>query len=374
MRAMKNVRIGVIGAGMIGVRHAEHVLAIPRAKLAAICARSAGRKAVADRLGAPFFTDAKAMIRSGTCDAVLIATPHDSHVALGIAALHAGLHVLVEKPIGVHVGEARKLVAVAARRKKQVFAAMFQQRLQPSSQLLRELVRGGKLGELQRVHWTVTDWFRGDAYYRSAPWRGTWAGEGGGVLLNQCPHQLDLWWWLFGQPDRVHGVCGFGRRHRIEVEDEATAIFEYESGLTGMFSTSTGEAPGVNRLEIAGTKGLAVLEKGTLTVSRNETPSDRFCRTTKDGFTKPASATETHAPAALEFPHRELIRDFVDAILERRAPIAPAAEGLHSLELANAIVLSADRGAPVDLPLAGTAYPRFLAARRKVTRTATGPS
>ena len=360
---MNNVRIGLIGAGMIGVRHAEHILNIPRATLTAVCSRSPDRRAVATRFRAEFFTDAEALMKSGRCDAVLIATPHDSHVPLGIAALNAGLHVLVEKPIAVHVGEARRLVAAAARRKRQVCAAMFQQRLLPSSVLIRDVVRGGKLGALQRVQWTVTDWFRGDAYYRSAPWRGTWTGEGGGVLLNQCPHQLDLWWWFFGQPERVHGVCGFGARHRIEVEDEATAIFEYGSGLTGIFTTSTGEAPGVNRLEIAGSKGLAVFEKGDLTVTLNEVPADRFCRTAKDGFAKPAAHTATLTPPAKDPPHRELIADFVDAILERRAPVAPVAEGLHSLELANAIVVSAARRAAVALPLAPTAYPRFLQSR-----------
>ncbi|MBM4156365.1 MAG: Gfo/Idh/MocA family oxidoreductase [Lentisphaerae bacterium] len=357
-RARREVRIGVVGVGIIGLAHADRVARTPRARLAALCSRNPAKASLAAERGCAFFTDHRELLRSGACDAVLVATPHYDHVPIGVDALNAGLHVLLEKPVAVDLAGAQRLAAAAAGRRRLVAAVMFQMRTDPRFVRLRDLLLRGRLGTLQRVTWILTDWFRPDAYYASAPWRGTWAGEGGGVLVNQCPHQLDLLGWLFGPPERVQAVCGFGRRHAIEVEDEVTAVLEYPGGCTGTFITSTGEAPGTNRLEIAGTRGRAVLEGSSLVVTTNATPSDEYCRNGAELFGRPAvqAAASTLEPAAA--PHEAVIRNFVDAILGEVPPVAPLADGVRQVELANAMLYSAVRGRAVSLPLDAKAFGR----------------
>ncbi len=271
---MKSVSLGIIGTGQRGRAHARMLLdgEIPGCALSAVC--DVVPAATQPFPGIPTFCSLAEMIASESCDAVLIATPHYSHTFLGIEALEAGLHVLVEKPISVHKADCERLLA-AHRSKKQVFAAMFNQRTDPYYQKVRDLVRGGELGKIQRINWIITDWFRPEAYYASGGWRATWAGEGGGVLLNQCPHNLDLFQWIFGMPQRVRGFCQFGRHHEIEVEDEVTAYFEYDDGKTGVFITSTGEAPGTNRLEITGDQGKLVMEGDSLRLHPERNRSEK---------------------------------------------------------------------------------------------------
>ncbi|OQW96841.1 MAG: hypothetical protein BWK77_03455 [Verrucomicrobia bacterium A1] len=366
-RARREVRIGVIGAGLIGLAHADRVARTPRARLAALCARDPAKADLASARGCAYFTDHRDLLRSGTCDAVLVATPHYAHVPIGLDALRAGLHVLLEKPVAVDLAGAQSLAAAHARRRRQVCAVMFQMRTDPRFLRLRSLLQRGRLGTLQRMTWILTDWFRPSSYYASAKWRGTWEGEGGGVLVNQCPHQLDLLGWLFGPPDRVRAVCGFGRRHDIEVEDEATAVLEYPGGMTGTFITSTGEAPGTNRLEIAGTLGRMVLEGAALAVTTNETPSDEYCRRGTDlfGCPKTTEAVISAAPAAPL--HETVIRNFVAAILDGVPPVAPLEDGVRQVELANAMLLSSLRDRPVSLPLDAAAFGRRL---RELVRAA----
>ncbi len=263
----------------MGAHHARTVATglVPGCTLAAVADTNERRTAEFPDL--PSFSDGRALIRSGHADAVLIATPHYSHVPLGVAALAAGLHVLMEKPIAVDVTGARRLLA-AHKDPDQIFAAMFNQRTDPHYQKVRELVRSGELGALHRISWTITDWFRTHAYYASSPWRATWAGEGGGVLINQCVHNLDLFVWMFGQPARVRSLCQLGRFHDIEVEDNVAAIFEFADRTLATFNTSTGEAPGTNRLEVAAERGRLVLEDNRLTLERNERPATEFSRTT----------------------------------------------------------------------------------------------
>ncbi|MDD5351134.1 MAG: Gfo/Idh/MocA family oxidoreductase, partial [Chthoniobacteraceae bacterium] len=246
---MNPIRFGIAGLGNMGGIHARSLLEgqIPRAVLAAVADPVADLTPFA---GAKPFRSTEEMIASGEIDAILIATPHFAHVPLGIAALERGLHVLVEKPISVDKAAAQSLLA-AHTNPAQVFGAMFNQRTDPHFRKIRELIRNGELGAIRRVNWTITNWFRTDAYYNSGGWRATWSGEGGGVLLNQCPHNLDLFQWLFGMPAKVRAHCHFGRYHDIEVEDDVTAYLEYANGATASFITSTGEYPGTNRLEIA---------------------------------------------------------------------------------------------------------------------------
>ena len=365
---MKKVRLGIAGVGIMGSAHARSVMGggIARCELAGVCDRE---PSALERLGgsAKRFADCQEMIRSGEVDAILIATPHYDHTPIGIAALRQGLHVLVEKPISVHKADAERLIA-AHTNPKQVFAAMFNQRTDPHYRKIRRLITDGELGDLVRVSWIITTWFRSEAYYAGGAWRATWAGEGGGVLLNQCPHQLDLLQWLCGMPRRVTGFCSLGKRHAIEVEDEVTAFLEYANGATGVFVTSTGELPGTNRLEICGVRGKVVVEEDRIAFVRNEVPSDVYSRTTKESFKKP-DVWDVRIPVEGHGgQHKEVLQNFVDAILDGVPLIAPAREGLHSVELGNAMLFSSLLGKPVELPMDAKAYERRLKALARGSR------
>ena len=356
----KQVRLGIIGMGNIGQHHAAYLQAgkVPRCELVAVA------DAFPDKLGKykplAIYGDGEELIRSGKVDAVVIATPHYQHTTLGIAALDAGLHVMVEKPISAHKADAERLIAVAEAHREQVFAGMFQLRAEPRYLKIQRLIQGGDLGEIVRFNWIITDWFRTEAYYASGGWRATWKGEGGGVLLNQCLHNLDVVAWLLGTPARVRGFAQLGRFHDIEVEDNVTAYLEWPNRATGVFTTSTGEAPGTNRFEICGTRGKVVLENNRLTFTRNDADMLEFSRAAKLGFAKPEVwnvdiPIENH-PA----PHAALMQNFVEAILDGTPLIAPGAEGIASVELANAMLYSGLLGETLELPMDGRAFERKL--------------
>ncbi len=308
------------------------------------------------------FLSSSELIKSGEVDAVLIATPHYSHATIGIEALDAGLHVLMEKPLCVHKAVCERLLA-AHREKKQVFAVMFNQR--PYYRKLREMIRDNELGTIRRINWIVTHWFRTAVYYASSSWRATWGGEGGGVLLNQSPHQLDLWQWLFGMPSKVRAFCQFGRYHDIEVEDDVTAYFEYENGTTGVLITSTGEAPGTDRLEIAAENGRVTIENDRFHWTRNVVPMSKFSKEAPDGFAKPATSEVELPIAGHGGQHNEVLQNFVDAILSGECLIAPAEEGIHSVELANAMLFSSGTDTTVSLPIDARLFERWLAEKIK---------
>ena len=354
------VRIGVIGMGKMGSSHARKLAdgLVPRACLTAVCNRSA--EAMREFPGVAHFTDSAALIRSGTVDAVLIATPHFSHTPIAIDALDNGLHILLEKPVGVHKNECLRLIAAHEGRERLVFAAMFNQRTDPFYQEIRRLVRSGELGEVRRVNWIITNWFRTDAYYASGGWRATWRGEGGGVLLNQCPHNLDLMQWIFGMPASVRAFCRFGRYHDIEVEDDVTAYLEFPNGASGVFITTTGEAPGTNRLEIAAERGKLVYENDRLVLTRNEVETGIFSRTAVDGFGAPATTEEIIPVSGHGSQHVGIMENFVAAILDGGELLAPAVEGMHSVELANAMLHSTLTGETVTFPLDGDEFERQL--------------
>ena len=322
---MKNVRIGVIGLGNMGKYHADYLLQnkVNRCELAAVASSNPAKLEKYPALKQ--FSTGQDLIASGTVDAVLIATPHYSHTTLGIAAFQAGLHVMVEKPISVHKADCERLIAAAQAHPQLVFGAMFQLRTEPRYQKIKQLIEGGELGQLVRLNWIITDWFRTEAYYSSGGWRATWKGEGGGALLNQCPHQLDLLQWLAGMPGCVRGFCQFGRYHNIEVEDNVTLFMEYPNGATAVFITSTGEAPGTNRFEIAGDRGKLVLENGKLTFTRNEASMRDFSKTAKTGFARPSL---WHIDIPLEntpAQHATVMQNFVEAILDGAPLIVPGA-------------------------------------------------
>jgi predicted dehydrogenase len=337
---------------------------IPGCELAAVCDADPAR--LAPFGGIPAFATDRELLRSGSVDAVLIATPHYAHTTIGIAALKAGLHVLVEKPISVHVADARKLIR-AHTNPRQVFAAMFNQRTDPACIKVREMVLGGELGAIRRIQWTITDWFRSQAYYDSGGWRATWAGEGGGVLLNQGVHNLDLLHWIFGPPARVRAICRIGEHHDIEVEDDVSALLEYPNGATGVVVTSTGEAPGVNRLEISGERGRLTLEDKQLTFLRNEVETRVHSDTTREAYSPP-NHWKVEIPLKHAQPqggqHAAILRNFTNAILHGEPLIAPASEGLGSVELINAMLLSAHEDRAVALPVSPSRYSAFL--RRRI--------
>ena len=352
---MKTVRLGIIGMGNMGKYHAGYLLKneISRCELTAVCSPNADAPESSRPLR--IFRDGGELIRSGAVDAVLIATPHFQHTTLGVAAFENGIHALVEKPISSHKADAEKLIVAHQRRPELVFAGMFQQRVEPRYLKIRRLIKND-LGKIARVNWINTDWFRTGAYYASSGWRATWKGEGGGVLLNQCLHNLDMLQWLCGMPSSVRGFCQLGRFHEIEVEDNVTAYLEWPDGATGSFIGSTGEAPGANRLEIVGAKGTLVLENERLIFTRNAINMAEFSRGAKQGFTKPETTLETIPFENAAAPHAVVTQNFVNAILDGEPLLTPGEDGIHSVELANAILYSSLLGQTLPLPMDSAAW------------------
>ena len=356
---MDKVRIGIIGMGNIGKYHADYLAnkKVSRCELVAVCDPVAPLEKYKPL---KIFTDGEGLIQSGDVDAVIIATPHFQHTSLGISALNAGVHVMVEKPISSHKADAERLIAAAKKNPKVVFAGMFQLRTEPRYLKVQKLIQNGDLGEIVRINWINTDWYRTEAYYASGGWRATWKGEGGGVLLNQCLHNLDVMQWLVGMPKRLRGFCQIGRFHQIEVEDNVTAYMEWANGATGVFASSTGESPGTNRFEIAGTMGKLVLENNKLTFTRNETDMIKFSQTAKQGFVKPEIWNIEIPFDNAVVPHAIMVQNFVNAILDGEALIAPGADGIHSVEFANVMVYSSLIGQTVEMPMDGAAWEKKL--------------
>lgn len=356
---MDKVRLGVIGAGGMGGSHANRILKgeVPRCELVAIC--DINPEVFEKFPEQKHFKSSEELIRSGEVDAVVIATPHYGHTTIGIDALENGLHTLVEKPISVHKADAQRLIE-AHKNKEQVFSAMFNQRTDPKYRRIKKIIDSGELGEIRRTNWIITDWFRSEKYYRSGGWRATWEGEGGGVLLNQCPHQLDLFQWICGLPIRVTAIGGFGKYHNIEVEDDVTAIFEYENGATGVFITTTGEAPGTNRFEIVGDRGKIICENNKVTFIRTEEFVSEWSKTTEERFGKPQVWNCEIPTNGSGDQHKGILNNFTEAILDGKELIAPAREGIRSVELGNAMLYSLMTNQPVDIPIDSAAYEKKL--------------
>jgi predicted dehydrogenase len=353
---LENVKIGIIGIGNMGSSHSLYLNngEVPGAVLTAVCDQNPERlKWAKETLGEniQIFDNTEAFFEFGDLDAVIVATPHYDHPPLAIKALQKGLHVLVEKPVGVFTKNVRELNEVAKKSGK-VFGIMFNQRSNPLYQKLRDLVQSGELGEIKRTNWIITDWYRSQSYYDSGGWRATWAGEGGGVLANQDPHQLDLWQWTSGlMPKRVRAFCGFGKFHNIEVEDDVTAYVEYENGATGVFVTSTGDAPGTNRYEISGDRGKLVVEDGKLTFWRLRQSEREFNREYKGGFGEPECWKIDIPIKGVATQHKGITTNWVNAILHGTELIGPGVEGIKGLEISNAMHLSAWTDDWVDLPI-----------------------
>lgn len=354
MTEANSIRLGVIGLGNIARQHIAHIHgdAVSKCEITACCSSSAND--YSKQLAVPHFPDFRQLIDSGLCDAVLVATPGFSHFDIGLYALKAGLHVLMEKPIGLSVLEGETLLSHKGA--TQVFALMLNQRCDPLYAKMKSLIDQGELGDLVRCSWTMTNWFRPEVYFQVSNWRATWKGEGGGMLMNQCIHNLDIYQWLVGMPKNLIAQCSFGKFHDIEVEDEASCIMQFDQGATGTFIGSTGEAPGTNFLEIAGDKGKLSFDGKRLIQTINSTPVSEFNRETRDMFGMPEYSELDITPDRQVNQHALIIQNFCNAILEDEQLIAPASEGLNSLALANGMLLSTWTNQSVQFPIDSKTY------------------
>lgn len=373
---MEKIRYGIIGLGNQGSNYALKIFDGGKANdayVTAMCdnnpAKIANMKEKTANKDVVYFSDYKDMLDSGLCDAVLVEVPHYQHPEMVIECLKRGINVICDKPAGVYTKQVEEMNA-AAEKTDTKFAMMFNQRTNCLYRKMREIIAAGELGEIQRVNWIITNWYRTQSYYDGGSWRATWAGEGGGVLINQCPHQIDLVSWVIGkQPKYVNGFCQYGKWHDIEVEDEVTAYFEYDNGATGVFITTTGEAPGTNRFEVSGTKGKLLCENKKLIFVKNEVDSAEWSKTSADGFKKPASVTIEVETDGQNPQHAGIINNFTAHLLGREELFVDGKEGIRGVELMNAIELSGWRGgARVELPINGDEYLEELNAHRATSR------
>ncbi len=373
---MEQIRLGIIGIGGMGANHARIIAEgkVPALKLTAVADIMENRRAWAlKEYGGEVavFDEGSKLIESDACDAVLIATLHYIHPSLAIKALEHGLHVISEKPAGVYTKQVREMNE-AAEKSDKVFAIMFNQRTNCLYRKMHELVSGGELGRIKRVNWIITDWYRTQSYYDAADWKATWDGEGGGVLLNQCPHQLDLLQWICGMPIRVRAFCHEGKWHNIEVEDDVTAYLEFADGATGVFVTTTADAPGTNRFEITLEMGKLICENGKLLLYRLSENERDFCMSAKEGFAQPKCTFEEVETDGQNEQHVGVLKAFADRILHGTPLVAEGAEGIHGLTLSNAMHLSSWLDKMVEIPFDEDLFLTELNKKRAFSQKKTG--
>jgi len=355
MDNMDKVRVGLIGVGNIGTAaYLKNITSgeVPGMEITAVCdIDPERRKFVADNYeGIKIFEDYHDLLECGIIDLVVVAVPHYSHPTIAIDAFEKGLNVLVEKPAGVYTKQVLEMNE-AAKKSGKFFGIMYNQRTNPVYKKLRQLIKEGHLGNIKRVNWTVTDWYRPQGYHDSGTWRSTWKDEGGGALINQNPHQLDLWQWLFGMPTRIMAHVYFGKYYNIEVEDDVTAFMEYDNGMTGTYITSTGEAPGTNRLEIACDMGRVVVENNELKFDRNVVSEREYNANHKGVFGHP-ECWKVQVPIDGEVPgeqHVGILKNIVDVLTKGAEPIAYGYEGINGLTISNAMHYSAWTGKWADI-------------------------
>lgn len=372
---MSKIRLGVIGVGNMGRSHCKNIKEgkCPEIELVAISDSNPKRIQAMKDDGydnVTYFTDAEEMMDSGLVDSVLVAVPHYYHAEFAIMAMKKGLHVMVEKPAGVYTKQAREMNDVA-KESDVVFGMMFNQRTNHIYRKAKELVSSGQLGELRRVNWIITNWYRPQFYYDSGDWRATWSGEGGGVLLNQCPHQLDLLQWICGLPVSVQAFLKFGQWHDIEVEDDVTAYMEFENGATGCFVTTTGDAFGTNRLEIQLEKGKIVIENDEIKAWEFAMSEPELSKTTTNPFPKMEKTELEIVTDGKHEKHYGVMNAFAAAILRGEPLIANGEEGVNGLMLSNAMHLSAWTESKVSLPIDEDLYYEELMKRVKTSRRKT---
>lgn len=356
---MRAIRFAVVGTGNIGQQHINLLRSgdIKNAELVATVSRSG----VPVAASIPHFSSLESLLDAQCCDAVLIATPTMDHVTAAQLAAERGLHVLLEKPLAMSVGQSQALIDNMPSDIQ--FAVMLNQRFYPAYSAIKQLLNDGRIGSIQRYTWTMTAWYRPDVYYKVSRWRGTWPGEGGGLLINQCIHNLDIMQWLFGLPDRLSAKVAFGRYHDIDVEDEVTAILEHDSGSVGLLQASSGEAPGFNRLEIIGDEGVITWDDKELTLLKADQSVSEHCATTREMFGMPSFTRETVSLDEGVNQHARVVQNFVDALTQGSSLLTPASEGLGSLQLANGMLLSQWDDSAIALPIDSHRYEQLLSER-----------
>ncbi len=361
------VRFGIIGVGNMGNSHIKmHIKGEHKElRITAIADINPERLATSAKLlpCVKTYDTAEALIDSGEVDAVIIATPHYDHSPIAQYAFSKGVHVLTEKPAGVYAKQVREMNEAAAKTDL-VFGIMYNQRTNCVYRKMREIVQGGELGEIRRVSWIITDWYRTQAYYNSGGWRATWAGEGGGVLLNQCPHNLDLWQWICGLPVKVQAFCHEGKWHDIEVEDDVTIYVEYANGATGTFITTTGDCPGTNRFEITLDGGKLVCENNKLMLYKLKGKVSEHCANATEGFGWIEGEWIEVETDGRNKQHSEVTNKFAAAVLRGEPLVANGEEGIRGLSISNAAHLSSWLGKPVDLPVDEDVY--FAELQKKI--------
>ena len=367
---MEQVRFGIVGLGNQGTHYNALIQdgKVPGGIVSAYCdidpLRIDTMKGKSKFTDAAYFDDYDKMLDSGLIDAVLVETPHYLHPEMTIKALKRGLGVICDKPAGVYAKQVTEMIDFA-KTVNAPFAMMFNQRTNCIYRKMREMIADGKIGSLQRVNWIITDWYRTQTYYDSGSWRATWNGEGGGVLFNQCPHQIDLVYWIIGElPKTVRGYCQYGRWHDIEVEDEVTAYFEYENGATGVFITTTGETPGTNRLEISGTKGKLLCENNKLFFYENAVDGIENIKTSTNGFARPEFTVTEVETDGLNEQHAGILKNFVNYMLGKEELFVAGTDGLASVELMDAIQFSGWTGETVTIPVDPDRYLAILNEKR----------
>ncbi len=365
---MTEVRVGIVGIGNMGSAHLNCIYSgkIENMRVVAICENSAEKlEDLKEKYpDISHYSDFEKMLEDPNVDGVIIAVPHPFHAEMSIKALEMGKNVLVEKPVDISVTKAKQLNEVAEKSKK-TFAIMFNQRTNGLFQKARKIVKTGELGELKRSVWIITNWYRTQSYYNSGGWRATWSGEGGGVLLNQAPHNLDIWQWICGMPKTVMAICNVGKFHNVEVEDDATLYTTYENGATGIFITTTGEYPGTNRLEISGSKGKIILEDGVLKHWKLKSDSDDVSKESDRSFCS-IEYDYNEYTAEKEKAHAGILQNFTNAILKGEELLSPGVEGINELTISNAAYLSQWKGnIPVEIPFNGEEFDMLLEAKKQ---------
>lgn len=362
----EKVRAVVIGFGGMGRQYVSmiHEGQIEGMELAGVCCRNAAGQAEIKSLypKANIYRDVAATFEhAGEFDAVVIVTPHTTHVEIGKMAAKAGKHILMDKPAGVTTKEVKELIA-AAHKAGISFSMIFNTRFSGAYEKVKEMLLEGTAGKLVRAVWICNTWYRTPAYHRSAPWRSTWKGECGGLLINQCQHYLDIWQWLLGMPDQVYASVDYGKYNDFTVDDSVDLQFFYENGLHGTFISASGETPSVNRLELWGTKGRLCLKDGVkLTFDENVMSTEEFARVNTDIYGKlDHRIREISVKPQGETGYRRLFQNFTDHIRKGVPLLTDGNDGLRTLTLANGAYLSSWLGRKVDFPIDDDEYARRL--------------
>ncbi len=370
---MKEVRFGIVGIGNMGSSHAKNLFdsKIDGAVLTAVCDTDLKKRNWAEENlpGVRIYENYSDLLSDENIDAIIIATPHYLHPVIAIEAFRSNLNVLTEKPAGVYIEKVKEMNEEAEKSGK-VFGIMYNQRTNPIFRKAKEIISSGEIGELKRVVWIITNWYRRQEYYDSGSWRATWKDEGGGVLINQCPHNIDIFQWLVGMPTKVTGHCGYGKYHDIEVEDDVSAFFEFSNGATGALFTSTGENPGTNRLEISGDRAKVVIENGKLSMWKYNLSEKEYRNFASADYKTKVSCeyTEYIPDENQSSAHNQILQNFTNAILFGEELISPGADGIRGLTISNAIHLSDWTGKTVEIPFDAELHMSLLMERVKTSK------